>query len=132
MNAFSKFNDRELPSIQGFCSKISEEKASQKDYDRALKAFNRFNLKDMGDYRDLCFLLTDVFENFRDLCPNYFGLDPAHVYTLPNFALDAMLSKAGMVIDMIYYSMIARGFKRWNKPSIHQKLQRQIIDTWVN
>ena len=29
-------------------------------------------------------------------------LGPALDYTLPNFALDAMLSKAGMVIDMVY------------------------------
>ena len=61
-----------------------------------------------------------------------FWFRPAHYYTLPNFALDAMLSKAGMVIDKIYYSMIARGFKRWNKPSVHKKMQRQIIDTWVH
>ena len=49
----SKFNDKELPSIQGFYSKLFEEKTRQKDYDRALKAFNHFNLKDMGDYHDL-------------------------------------------------------------------------------
>jgi len=28
-------------------------------------------------------------------------LDPALDYTLPNFALDAMLSKAGVLVDMI-------------------------------
>ena len=72
MNAFSKFNDRELPSIQGFCSKISEEKASQKDYDRALSVFNHFKFKNMGDYHDLysttdVLLLTGIFENFKDL-----------------------------------------------------------------
>ena len=60
MNSLSKFNDKELPSIQGFYSKLSEEKTSQKDYDRALKAFNHFNLKDMGDYHDL-YLTTDAF-----------------------------------------------------------------------
>ena len=60
MNSLSKFNDKELPSIQGFCSKLSEEKTSQKDYDRALKAFNHFNLKNKGDYQDL-YLTTDAF-----------------------------------------------------------------------
>ena len=32
----------------------------------------------------------------------YHGLDPARYYTLPNFAWDAMLLKAGVEIDMIY------------------------------
>ena len=60
MGAFNQFNDKELPSTQGFYNKLSEEETSQKDYDRALKAFNHFNLKDMGDYRDL-YLRTDAF-----------------------------------------------------------------------
>ena len=60
MNSLSKFNDKELPSTQGFYSTLSEEKTSQKDYDRALTAFNHFNLKDMGDYHDL-YLTTDAF-----------------------------------------------------------------------
>ena len=60
MNSLSKSNDKELPSTQGFYSKLSEEKTRQKDYDRALKAFNHFNWKDMGDYRD-SYLTTDAF-----------------------------------------------------------------------
>jgi hypothetical protein len=27
--------------------------------------------------------LADVFENFRDICLNYYGLDAAHFYTSP-------------------------------------------------
>ena len=49
----------------------------------------------------MLFLLTDVYEIFRDLCLNYCGLDPAHHYTLPNFALDAKLLKAGVLVDMV-------------------------------
>ena len=60
MKSLGKFNDKDLPSTQGFCSKLSEEKTSQNDYDRALKAFNHFNLKDVGDYHDL-YLTTDAF-----------------------------------------------------------------------
>ena len=75
MNSFSKFIDKELPSIQGFYIKLSEEKTSQKVYDRALKAFNHFNSRYMGDYHDLylptdLLLLTDIFEIFKDLCLN--------------------------------------------------------------
>ena len=72
MNAFSKFNDKELPSTQGSYSNFSEEKTSQKDFDRALSVFNHFKFKNMGDYHDLysttdVLLLTDIFENFKDL-----------------------------------------------------------------
>ena len=35
-------------------------------------------------------LLTYVFENFRNLCMTYYGLDPAYYMTLPTFAWDAM------------------------------------------
>ena len=120
MNSFSKFNDTKLPPKDDFYSKLSEEHISNEDYERAEKVFNHFNLQDMGDYHDLylttdVLLLTDIFENFRDLCLNYYGLDPAHYYTLPNFAWDAMLLKSGVVIDMIYdeemYSMIERGLR---------------------
>ena len=36
-------------------------------------------------------LLSDVFENFRATCMNYYGLDPPNYITIPGFAWDAML-----------------------------------------
>ena len=52
----------------------------------------------MGEYHDLylqtdVLLLADIFENFRTMCVEYYGLDPAHYYTLPNYAWNAMLKK---------------------------------------
>ena len=47
-------------------------------------------------------LLTDVFENFRDVCMKDYGLDPAYYYTLPNFAFDAMLKLTGVELDLVY------------------------------
>lgn len=40
----------------------------------------------LGDYHDLymetdVILLTDVFENFRELCLPIYGLDPPNFYT---------------------------------------------------
>ena len=45
----------------------------------------------------------------------YYGLDPAHYFTLPNFAWDAMLLKTGVEIDPLtdqeMYEMIEKGLR---------------------
>ena len=73
-----------------------------------------------GQYHDLylrtdVLLLTDVVENFRDLCMEYYGLDPAHYYTLPNFAWDAMLLKTGVEIEQLHdqemLEMVEKGMR---------------------
>ena len=77
-------------------------------------------MENLGQYHDLylrtdVLLLTDVFEHFRDLCLEYYGLDPAHYFTLPNFAWDAMLLKTGVEIDPLtdqeMYEMIEKGLR---------------------
>ena len=64
------------------------EDISEIDYGHALKAFNKFNIKNLAEYHDLyvqsdTILLADVFESFRNLCLNNYGLDPAHFLSLP-------------------------------------------------
>ena len=41
-------------------------------------------------------LLADVFENFRDLCMEYYELDPCHFYTGPGLAWQAALKMTGL------------------------------------
>ena len=53
-------------------------------------------------FQPMFIFLTDVFENFRDMCLDYYELDPAHYYTLPNFAWDAMLKKTKVKMDQLY------------------------------
>ena len=57
-----------------------------------------FKIENLGESHDLylqtdVLLLTVVFENFRTMCLDYYGLDPAHYYTLQNYAWGAMLTK---------------------------------------
>ena len=50
-----------------------------------------------------------------DLCLEYYGLDPAHYFTLPHFAWGAMLLKTGVEMDPLtdqeMYEMIEKGLR---------------------
>jgi len=45
-------------------------------------------------------LLADVSENFRNLCQEQYGLDPAHYYTSPGLSWDAFLKKTGVELEL--------------------------------
>ena len=120
MNSFDKFNDEHLPSKEQFYSRLTEEDITNDDYNKAKQMWKHFDIKKMGEYHDLylktdVLFLTDVFENFRDMCLSYYGLDPVYYYTLPNFAIDAMLKLTGIEIDLVYnqdmYEMIEAGLR---------------------
>ena len=120
MNAFDKFNDEQLPSKEQFYSRLTEEGITDDDYTKAKQIWKHFDIKNMGEYHDLylktdVLLLNDVFENLRDMCLSYYGLDPVYYYTLPNFAFDAMLKLTGIEIDLVYnqemYEMIEAGLR---------------------
>jgi hypothetical protein len=59
---------------------------------------------DLLDYMELyvktdTLILCDVFENFRKLCMDYYGLDCCHYMSLPGFSWDAMLKMTGCEIE---------------------------------
>ena len=98
---------------------MSEEGISVNDYERAKLYGSILTLSiwvnTMIYLKTDVLLLTYIFENFRDVCMKYYGLDPAYYYTLPNFAFDAMLKMTGVEIDLIYdqemYEMIEAGLR---------------------
>ena len=56
----------------------------------------KFDIKTLGEYHDLylksdVLLLSDVFENFRETCYQYYKLDPAHYYSAPGLSWNACL-----------------------------------------
>ena len=91
MDSFERFQVLQLQLKDTFCSSLTEEDISEIDYTHAQKVFNLFNMTDLGDYYNFyllinVLLLADVFKNFRDVCIQYYGLDPAHNYTFPGLA----------------------------------------------
>ena len=120
MNSWEKFDETKLPKKEDFYSKLYEENIADKDYTRANIVWKHFNIKNLGGYHDLylmtdVYLLTDVFENFRDMCLNYYGLDPAYCITLPNYSWNAFLSLTGVRLQQIHikemYEMIEHGLR---------------------
>lgn len=117
---FDKFREKQLPPKEAFYSNLTESHISDEEYERAQKNWKHFGIRNPGQYHDLylktdVLLLTDVFENFRELCLEYYGLDPAHYFTLPNFAWDAMLLKTEVVLepmtDKEMYELVERGLR---------------------
>ena len=59
MSDFEKFKE-ELPSKEKFYSYLTDKKFSDKEYEHALKVWNKFEMKTMKDCYDL-YLKCDVF-----------------------------------------------------------------------
>jgi hypothetical protein len=88
-----------LPSRERFYNDLNGEECSEDDYEQAMWVWERLDCKTFRDYHDLCLetdvlLITDVFEVFRDMCIQQFGLDPAHFITLPGMCIDGIILEA--------------------------------------
>ena len=64
-----------------------------------------FKIRNLGEYQDLylvtdVMLLSDVFENFRSLCLNYYKLDPVHYCTAAGLAWDACLKMTNVSLEL--------------------------------
>ena len=85
---------------------MREEHISDSDYARAKSVFNKTNCQTLLDYMEVyiktdTLILCDVFENFRELCLNYYGIDACHYMSLPSFSWDAMLKMTGVKMELM-------------------------------
>ena len=103
---FKVFRDTKLPDRKDFFNKLHDKNISTKDYEHAKKVFNEFKCQSLLQYMELyvktdTILLCDVFENFRNLALETYGLDPLHYVSLPSFGRDAMLKQTAVEIELI-------------------------------
>lgn len=120
MDSFAKFDTQELPPKGAFYSILTDDGISDEQYQHALKVWDTFKMKTMGEYHELylksdILSLADVFENFRKTCLQYRRLDPAHYYTSPGLSWDAMLEMTGIKLELMtdvdMFQFIAKGIR---------------------
>ena len=113
MNSSERFNEKKLPARKYFYNstkddkidddgKISDGYISLKDYLTCEKIWNKFDIKDMGDYHDH-YLKKQVmfFEKFIDMCLKVYGLDSCHYFSPPGLSWDAVLKMTGVKLEKI-------------------------------
>ena len=103
---FGKLSSTSLPPKEAFHSILNDSRITEEDYQHAQNVWETFNMKTMRDYHDLylksdVLLLSDVFENFRDVCLDNYRLDPIFYYTAPGLAWDACLKITKIELELL-------------------------------
>ena len=123
---------------EAFYSKLNTEHISDEDYKHAQKVWEAFDCKTLKDFHDIylesdVLLLSDVFETFRDLCLENYGLDPAWYYTASGLAWDATLKKTKVELELItnMLLMVEKGIRGRVSSIMTPAMERQTISIWV-
>ena len=106
MTSAEKFKETQLPPKEAFFSKLKDEHISDEDYERAVATFKSLGCNTMEDYHNAylkldVLLLADVFQAFRKLSLEIYGLDPAHFYTLPSLSWEACLKHTKIELELL-------------------------------
>ena len=105
-DSIEKLKHNKLPPIEDFYSMLNEEGISQEEYNFALEVWKTFNCQTFKDYLELynlidTLLLADIFENFREICFDNYGIDPACYFTSPGLFWDAMLKDTEIELELL-------------------------------
>ena len=128
MESWDKFKETSLPRIEKFCSNLNISGVSDGDYEHACSVWREFLIRNMGEYQDLylrtdVILLANVFESFRRVCLENYGLNPSHFYTA-GLAWKACLKKTGvrlkLLLDPDMLLMFERGIRGGITQSVHR------------
>ena len=125
MDSWDKFEETSLPSIKHFYSNLNMSGVSDTDYEHTCSFWQEFEIRNMGEYHDL-YLRTDVilhaniFESFRRVCLENYGLNPLHFYTAPGLAWKACLKKTSIRLELLLDPDMLLMFERGIRGGITQ------------
>ena len=106
MDSPKKLKETQLPPKEEFYYMLNDEGISDENYAHALKISKTFEMKNLEDYHNLynevdVLLLSDVFENFRNICCKHYNLDPAHYFTALGLAWEAALKVTEVKLELL-------------------------------
>ncbi|CAL8104538.1 unnamed protein product [Orchesella dallaii] len=120
MNAWARFKEKQLPPIECFYNDLSDEPMDPKIYANAQKVFERFQIKDLGEWHDLyvfldVLLFTCCLISLREEMFSSFDLCVTHYVSLPQYTMDACLKHTKECIETIQdqdiYMYLERGIR---------------------
>lgn len=120
MDDEKKMNEEQLPPKTYFYNHLNNQSISDEEYEFAKSIWKEFDIKNMLEYTHIylktdILLLADVFENFRNISLNLYGLDPAHYFTTAMLSWDAMLKftkeRIELLTDIDMLLFVERGIR---------------------
>ena len=105
-NSLEKLDEAQLPPKVAFYSKLNSSNITDDDFEHAIEVWEHFKMTTTHEYHHLymqvdVLLLTDVYENFRSVCLNIYGLDPCWYFTAPGLAWHACLRKTDVKLELL-------------------------------
>ncbi|XP_075162933.1 uncharacterized protein LOC142235565 [Haematobia irritans] len=94
ISSFQKLSENRLPPITDFFNSLTNSECLAEDYKHAQDVWENFGCHSLKDYMELylktdVLLLSDIFENFREIFIRVHKLDPCHYFTSPGMAWGA-------------------------------------------
>ena len=131
LDSVEKFKET-LPGKDAFYSHLTRSGISEKEWEHAQKVWDEMGMKNMGEYHDAYLKadvcgLADVMEEFRKVCRNNYGLDPAWYYTAPGLAWDTALKiskvKLQLLVDTNKLLFFENGIRGGVSTIFHRRAQ---------
>ena len=106
MDSWDKFKETSLPSMERFYSNLKMSGVSDGDYKHACSIWREFRIRNMGEYHNLYLrtdvvLLANVFESFRRVCLENYGLDPSPFYIALGVSMESLFKENWGALEII-------------------------------
>ena len=116
MDSFEKFSEP-IPGPECFYNELTETDIEADEYSRLEEACVVFNITNLGELHDLylkidVLILASVFEYYRIMGLEEYGLDPAYYISAPSFGFDSMLFMTGVKLELLQDEEMYKFFEK--------------------